>query len=129
LLRHPLCPCPLTMVSTRLMLLSLLGDPSSGQVEKHVIKRRTPDLYLLVRQRSLSDRDEDVGQFSIIERDVDVSLVLELRSGYSRGERFEPVLTRLSNHQCLLASVSVDQFVRGPGSNYLSVIYDGHCVC
>src|SRR5437773_9581792 len=80
---------------------SLLGDPSSGQVEKHVIKRRTPDLYLLVRQGSLSDRDENVGQFSIVERDVDVSLVLELGSGYSRGEELEPVLARLSNHQCL----------------------------
>src|SRR5207247_9154760 len=102
------------------MLLSLLGDPSSGQVEKHVIKRRAPDLYLLVRQRSLSDRDEDVGQFSIIERDVDVSVVLELRSGYSRGERVEAVLTRLSNHQCLLAAVSVDQFVRVPGSSRLA---------
>src|SRR5438034_11179989 len=111
------------------MLLSLLGDPSSGQVEKHVIKRRTPDLDFLVVQRSLSDRDEDVGQFSIIERDVDVSLVLELRLGSSRRETLEPVLARLSNHQCLLASVSVDQLVRGPGSNYLSVIDDGDCVC
>src|SRR5207249_6862837 len=40
-----------------------------------------------------------------------------------------PVLARLSNHQCLLASVSVDQLVWGSGSNYLSVIDDGHCVC
>src|SRR6059036_2766490 len=99
------------------MLLSLLGDPSSSQVEKHVIKRRTPDLYLLVRQGSLSDRDEDVGQFSIIERDVDVSLVLELRSGYSRGEELEPVLARFSNNERLLASVGIDQLVRSSGGN------------
>src|SRR5947199_310027 len=69
------------------MLLSLLGDPSSSQVEKHVIKRRTPDLYLLVRQGSLSDRYENGRQLSIVERDVDVSLVLELRLGSSRKTR------------------------------------------
>src|SRR5438093_11713403 len=106
------------------MLLSLLGDPSSSQVEKHVIKRRTPDLYLLVRQGSLSDRYENGRQLSMVERDVDVSRVLGLSLGYSRREKLGPVLARLSNYQGLLDSVSVDQIVTAHGSNYLSVLAD-----